>query len=981
MSQKNLDQNKAIKIVKVIADFTSEKAFEVVIDALGGKYVFLGLELSKRIHTILANGDEHVVSEILEDAFYLDEDDIVRASQEIAHNMQYDKTPLSVEDCEKSIQDALKTLRLLQEKFQGKNFSKTELLETLRATMLNDKTSIDISSSQPPTALASIFIETIISDQTSHSKKKLDTKDIPQIQGFEIKSILGEGGYATVYLAYHTVTKQVCALKIGKLQQVDLFHREVKNMKLINHKNVLSCFDSGICKHQNTDHYWIAMPNMLSITLQQLIQYTQLKPENQWEILNQILQGLCALHKQEIAHRDLKPSNCLISENFEIKLSDFGLSKNLSTDQKDHTIMLTRQAKPIGTLAYMSPEQIQGKNISLSSDVWSFAVLAYQIFTKQLPFESENNHLVLSASILKDPPKLTEIEDKVPATFLRILEKCLQKNQNDRYLNAIELGKDFFAISEPEIEKIKDEKQKRMQRIYQENWKIVLSQQLIEKYVMRSIKQKKIFKICANDWQRNYAKFLISLEQLDDILDEMKSIALKENWIGLVIDDLERYKNEAFDHLTFRYQQKEKESSDQFKKKLSSYSTDESNYSVDQLVEKVKEITLEHEDTKIKLKVWYDESQKEIETQYEKKKQQEEILMGKLTSIIHQIQPKDVKPSVSFEQAYNEQGNLLEIQTILIPKDTKSMQRDIDVPFFKEIETEIETEIPQDKKWWEFWKPLVIKVKEKVITQEELLSIKTKKISRESIIYEQIVFNMVYCTEGNFSYDTHMDIYISKGFWLAETLVTQALWQAVMSHLPHDLISEYHPVVSITLYDCFDFCNRLSKLAGFQESYYMSDIEKIDEHIVNAKVEWLKDANGYRLPTEIEWKYAAYANSNFIYSGSNDIEEVAWFMNNADKQTHMVKKKKPNAWGLYDLSGNVDEWCMECVNENTYLNQKFSIDLQSSYEKNQIDSIICGGSFLHEAKNCSLLSRSKIKAKSQCEYLGFRILRPKVGLS
>ncbi len=72
MSQKNLDQNKAIKIVKVIADFTSEKAFEVVIDALGGKYVFLGLELSKRIHTILANGDEHVVSEILEDAFDLD---------------------------------------------------------------------------------------------------------------------------------------------------------------------------------------------------------------------------------------------------------------------------------------------------------------------------------------------------------------------------------------------------------------------------------------------------------------------------------------------------------------------------------------------------------------------------------------------------------------------------------------------------------------------------------------------------------------------------------------------------------------------------------------------------------------------------------------------------------------------------------------------------------------------------------------------
>ena len=116
---------------------------------------------------------------------------------------------------------------------------------------------------------------------------------------------------------------------------------------------------------------------------------------------------------------------------------------------------------------------------------------------------------------------------------------------------------------------------------------------------------------------------------------------------------------------------------------------------------------------------------------------------------------------------------------------------------------------------------------------------------------------------------------MNKGMWMGETQVTQELWQAMMGWNPSDFKGSLKPVENVTWYDCLVFCNQLSELKGFTPCFTLKDIEKDGNQIKKAIVEWHRNANGYRLPTEAEWEYCAQAGTELTYSGSNYIDEVA----------------------------------------------------------------------------------------------------------
>ncbi len=207
------------------------------------------------------------------------------------------------------------------------------------------------------------------------------------------------------------------------------------------------------------------------------------------------------------------------------------------------------------------------------------------------------------------------------------------------------------------------------------------------------------------------------------------------------------------------------------------------------------------------------------------------------------------------------------------------------------------------------------------------------------------------------------EVQITKAFQISQTLITQEQWFEVMGTNPSFYISKHHPVENISWYEALLFCNQLSLICCKTPCYEFLEIQEVNQKIRSAHILWHRNHDGYRLLTESEWEYAARSNQNFLYAGSSYIDEVAWFDGNSANQTHDVKLKKPNAWGLYDMSGNVAEWCIDQY-ENRYTpailaqqtaDQRFN---PVYYTAKPYKRVTRGGAYWDNAAGCRITVRS-----------------------
>ena len=207
-------------------------------------------------------------------------------------------------------------------------------------------------------------------------------------------------------------------------------------------------------------------------------------------------------------------------------------------------------------------------------------------------------------------------------------------------------------------------------------------------------------------------------------------------------------------------------------------------------------------------------------------------------------------------------------------------------------------------------------------------------------------------------------------FTVGVTEVTQQFYEAAFDENIFKFKFKLLPAESMSFYDAIYFCNKLSKLAGYQPVYALDDDYDVDnwdyvphtsQKLDLGRLTWDQTRNGYRLPMIAEWKYCADGEEENEYSGSNKLDEVGWYDKNSDFKTHNVGKKKPNGFGLYDMSCNVWEWCWD-------RNMKFTHDVR----------YYCGGSYKTTEKQCATKITSSGKPEKGSINVGIRLFRSTV---
>ena len=257
---------------------------------------------------------------------------------------------------------------------------------------------------------------------------------------YKVLSRLGAGGMADVFLAEDQQLGRKVALKLLHRRFaedpgfVERFRREAQAAAGLQHPNVVSVYDRG--KYDGT--YYIAMEYLPGRTLKQLIREdAPLDPVRAIDLTIQILKAARFAHKRGVIHRDLKPHNVIVDESDHAKVTDFGIARAGASD-------MTETGSIMGTAQYLSPEQAQGHAVSASSDLYSIAVVLYELLTARVPFDADAAVTIALKHVSEAPTPPTQLNPKIPPELEAVVMWALNKNPADRPNDA----DDFVAALE-----------------------------------------------------------------------------------------------------------------------------------------------------------------------------------------------------------------------------------------------------------------------------------------------------------------------------------------------------------------------------------------------------------------------------------------------------------------------------------------------------------------------------------------------------
>ena len=292
------------------------------------------------------------------------------------------------------------------------------------------------------------------------SAEAVDSMVGQEVGPYRILSLLGRGGMGAVYLAENRRLNKKVALKFLSAEYVTdnwakrQLIKEAQAVAMLDHPNICTVYDF----EEIGEHSFIVMQYIEGATLTNLIRKKSVQPDQFIPLARQIANALNHAHAHGIIHRDIKPKNIMVTPLGQVKVLDFGLAKTMQKNLEDVTesiSQLSRDGLLVGTVAYMSPEQLRGEKLDYRSDIFSLGTVLYEMVNGKNPFAhkenskaSRSNAEVISAIIAEEPSSLRNVAVNCPQGFDYVATKCLKKDRAERYQSVAELLIDLEGIQE-----------------------------------------------------------------------------------------------------------------------------------------------------------------------------------------------------------------------------------------------------------------------------------------------------------------------------------------------------------------------------------------------------------------------------------------------------------------------------------------------------------------------------------------------------